>query len=333
MIAGGIPILGATTIATGGGNDNNFFRYRLPYLEDYSTATGVELVPDIQRPRYFEKPVVSVTPGADLTQAGDYPNFPRDYSTFQIARYRHRFLMANGPDQGSYILLHFRREADFEAFAQDGVMPDDVALGYELWSAGLANYTNPESVDNLIDNTSADPVTSDAYHVVRAATIEDADPALVPIAATFTYDREAEEVMFVSGVQYFLPNGTAPGSNFQIDTLTWSATNLWANTYLLGSAGGAADVTDGLWHRSPVILYLGMGTAAGNILNGTGAGYSGISGYQRVDFQYYDLDSVSGPFSLAAGPATGDSSDIVLLNTDTAIRFSGDDEQIGRAHV
>lgn len=327
VIAGGIPILGATTVATGGGNDNNFFRYRLPYLEDYSTATGVELVPDIQRPRYFEKPVVSVTPGADLTQAGDYPNFQRDYSTFQIARYRHRFLMANGPDQGSYILLHFRREADFEAFAQDGVMPDDVALGYELWSAGLANYTNPESVDNLIDNTAADPVTSDAYHVIRAVAIEDADPALVPITATFTYDREADEVMFVSGVQYFLPNGTAPGSNFQIDTLTWSATNLFADTYLLGSAGGAADVTDGLWHRSPVILYLGMGTAADSILNGLGAGYTGISGYQRVDFQYYDLDSVSGPFSLAAGPATGDSSDIVLLNTDTAIRFSGDDEQ------
>lgn len=327
VIAGGIRILGGTSISTGGGNDNNFFRYRLPYLEDYSTTTGLDLVPAIERPRYFEKPDVSVDALVDLTQAGDYPNFPRDYSTFQIARYRHRFTMANGVDQGSYILLHFRREADFEAFARDGVMPDDVAAGYTLWSAGLASYTNPESVDNLIDNAAADPVTSGAYHVVRAATYEDTDPALVPGVATFTYDREADEVMFVSGVQYFLPNGSGVGTNFQIDTLDWSAVNLWSNSYLLGSAGAPINVTDGLWHRSPVVLYLGMGTAESNVLNGLGAGFTGTAFYQRVDFQYFDLDSVSGPFSLAAGPTPADTADIVLLNTDTAIRFAGDDDQ------
>ena len=327
VVAGGIPILGATAIATGGGNNNNFFRYRLPYLSDYSTATGLGYIPEIERPRYFEKPPVSEDALTDLTQAGNYTDFPKDYWTFQVARYRHRFTMVTGDDQGSYILLHFRREADFEAFARDGIMPDDPSSGYSLWSAGLANYSNPESVDNLIDNTSTDPVTSGSYHVVRGATFEDDNVAIVPGAPTYTYDRQANQTMFVSGVQYFLPNGTGVGTNWQIDTLNISLVNLWSNGYLLGSAGAAVNVTEGLWHRSPLVLYLGAGTADSNILNGLGAGYTGTAFYQRVDFQYFDLDSVSGPFNLANGPTPADTADVVLLGADTPIRFSGDNNQ------
>lgn len=327
VIAGGIPILGGTSIATGGGNDNNFFRYRLPYLEDYSAATGLAYTPAVQRPRYYEKPVVAVAPATDLTQAGDYPGFQKDYWTYQIARYRHRFLMATGDDQGAYILLHFRRERDFEAFARDGVMPNDVASGYALWSAGLVDYINPESTDNLIDNTGADPVTSAAYHVLRAAVFEETDPPLVTNLLSYTFDREVDEVMYVSGVQHFLPNGSGVGTNWQIATLSWSVTNLWANAYLLGNTGGIAEVTPGLWHRVPVVLYCGMGTADANILNGLGVGYTGTATYQRVDFGYTDLDSVSGPFDLSTGPAPGDTADIVLLGGDTPIRFAGDDAQ------
>jgi hypothetical protein len=101
-VPGGIPILGGTTAANGGGNDNNFFRYRLPYLEDYSSTSGLEYTPDIQKPRYFTKPPVSLNPATDLTQAGDYANFTKDYWTFQVARYRHQFDRGvyAAPDQG-----------------------------------------------------------------------------------------------------------------------------------------------------------------------------------------------------------------------------------------
>lgn len=331
VIPGGIPILGGTTAANGGGNDNNFFRYRLPYLKDYTLTSGVEYTPDIQKPRYFSKPPISLDPGSDLTQAGNYSDFPKNYWTFQVARYRHQFSLApfGNPDSGSYLLLHFKREADFEAFVRDGVMPDDVVLGYELWSAGLVNYTNPESVDNLVDSTDPlAPLTSPAYHIHKSATLIDADNPVTNLAQTYTFTREVDEVMYVSGVQYFLPNGTGSGTNWQIDTFSWSANGLFDPTYLLGDTSlPSTDETPGLWHRAPVVLYLGMATADSNILNGLGAGYTGTSFYQRVDFNYTDLDSVSGPFDLTNGPTTLDSADIALVGGDTSIRFAGDATQ------
>ena len=329
VILNGIPILGGTTIARGGGNDNNYFRYRLPYLNDYSSATGISFTPNIQKPRYFQKPVVSVNAGTDLTQAGDYVDFPKDYWTFQVARYRHRFLLKSPPDdQGAYILLHFKREADFEAFARDGVMPDDLTYGYELWSAGMVNYANPESTDNLIDTSDpTEPITSTAYHIHRSAAFEDPNTTPTDTALTYTYARETDEVMFASGVQYFLPNGSGAGTNWQIDTLNWSVNNLWTNSYVLGIGVNATYITPGLWHRVPAILYLGIGTAGGQILEGSGPGFDGFSVYQRMDFPYSSLGSVSGPFDLTTGPQPGDSADIILLGTDTPVRFNGDDAQ------
>jgi hypothetical protein len=216
VVPGGIPILGGTTAANGGGNDDNYFRYRLPYLDDYSSATGIEYTPAVQKPRYFTKPAVSLNPGTDLTQAGDFANFTKDYWTFQVSRYRHQFDRSAfpSPDQGAFILLHFRRETDFEAFARDGIMPDDATFGYPMWSADMVNYTNPESVDNLIDTTDPlEPVTSSAYHLHRSATFVDSNDALGTLGLGYTFDREINEVMFVSGVQYFLPNGTGIGTN------------------------------------------------------------------------------------------------------------------------
>jgi hypothetical protein len=327
VVVGGIPILGATSIATGGGEDTNFFRYRLPYLDDYSTATGIEYTPAIQKPRYFEKPPISLNPGVDLTQAGDYADFVKDYWTFQLARYRHQFDIA-AADAGAWILLHFKRETDFESFARDGIMPDDLFLGYEIWSAEMINYANPESTDNLIDLTNPlEPVTSSAYHVHRSAVYTDEGPPLVNTALVYGFAREPDEVMFVSGVQYFLPNGSGMGTNWQIETLTFGLNNLWANAYRMGFNAGPTDITPGLTHMNPAILYLGIGTADQNIINGLGAGYTGTAFYQRVDFDYVDLDSVSGPFDLATGPTTISSADIILLGGDTPITFAGDDLQ------
>jgi hypothetical protein len=329
VVPGGIPILGGTSAATGGGDDNNFFRYRLPYLDDYSSSDGLEYTPDVQRPRYFTKPAVSLNPGTDLEQAGDYANFPKDYWTYQVARYRHTFTLPAGPAVGAYMLLHFKREADFEAFARDGVMPDDVSFGYELWSADMVNYVTPESVDNLVDSSDPlAPLTSGAYHVHRSAVFKDSDVTPSTLAQTYTFTREVDEVMFASGVQYFLPNGSGIGTNWQIDTLNWSVSNLFNPTYLLGDINlPSTDITPGLWHRSVAVLYLGMGTAASNVVNGLGPGYTGTAFYQRVDFNYTDLDSVSGPFDLLNGPPTFATADVVLTGGDTPLRFGGDDEQ------
>jgi len=331
VVVGGIPIFGGTPAGTGGGNINNFFRYRLPYLDDYTTATGIEFTPAVQKPRYFEKPAVSLDPGADLTQAGDFANFTKDYWTYQVSRYRHQFDRASfgDPDNGSYILLHFRRETDFESFARDGIMPDDVGFGYDMWSANMVNYINPESVDNLVDSSLPfAPTTSTAYHLHRSAVFVDSDTIVGPLGAAYTFASEVDETMFVSGIQYFLPNGSGIGTNWQIDTLTWGASGMFSPTYLLGDDNlPPTDETPGFWHRPNTILYLGMATADSNIINGLGVGYTGTAFYQRVDFNYTDLDSVSGPFDLTVGPTTLDSADIILLGGDTAVTFGGDDNQ------
>lgn len=327
VVVGGIPILGATSIATGGGTDTNFFRYRLPHLSDYSSATGLVFTPTIQKPRYFEKPAISLDPGIDLTQAGNYEDFALDYRTYQVSRYRHQFDVTAG-DAGSYLMLHFRREQDFEAFARDGIMPDDASLGYELWSASMVNYANPESVDNLVDTSNPlSPLTSEAYHLHRSALFTQVSPVLSANTLTYDFDREVDEVMYSSGVRYFLPNGSGVGTNWQINELTLSLNDLFNDGYRLGFNAGSTDITPGLTHANPAILYLGAATASQNIVNGLGAGYTGTAFYQRVDFDYTDLDSLSGPFDLATGPAPADTADIVLLGGDTPITFSGDDDQ------
>jgi hypothetical protein len=329
VIAGGIPILGGTTIATGGGNDNNFFRYRLPYLNDYSTPDGIEYTPGVEQPRYYDKPAVSVSPGLDLTQAGNYENFSKDYTHFQVARYRHRFeFLVNAPAasvqaQGNYVLFHFKREADFEAFARDGIMPDDFFAPYELWGAGLVIYVPEESTDNLIDSFTFPPpllATSTAYHVGRYAIIEEPVTPPVLFGEGYTFTSEVDEVMFVSGVQYFLPNGTAVGTNFNIDTLTFSLASFFDSTFRLGNLGGPAEITPGLEHINPAILYCGGHTADSNIAGGAGAAYTGTPFYQRVDFGYKDL----GPYSLVAAPTALDLANIALVGGDTPLSFSGD---------
>jgi hypothetical protein len=315
VVPGGILILGGTTAGTGGGNDDNFFRYRLPYLDNYLSGTGIEFTPAVQQPRYFTKPTVSLDPGTDLTQAGDYTNFTKDYWTFQLARYRHTFDQGVDQDKGSYILLHFKREADFEAFARDGIMPDDVGAGYDLWSADMVNYINPESVDNLIDNTTSpgDPMTSTAYHLHRSAVYDDPQNATVDLGRVFTYASEVDEVMFVSGVQHFLPNGSGVSTNWNIDTFTWSVSGAFSDTFRLGRDHSLPDITDG--------------TADYNVVNGLGLGFTGAAFYQRVQFDYVDFDSVSGPWDLTTGPTPADSADVILTGGDTPITFAGDDAQ------
>lgn len=334
VVVGGIPILGGTTSATGGGNDNNFFRYRLPYLDDYSADTGLEITPEDERFRYFDKPVVAEDFATDLTQAGDYPNLASRYWEFQLARYRHRFNFlqnAGDPiDQGAWILVHFKREADFEAFARDGVMPDDVSDGYELWSANLLDYTNPESTDNLAEPTAPNE-TSPGYHVLRAAVYEDDVNFgnIIALGQGYDYVATTDEVVAVSGIKYFVP-GTA-GSKWTITDMNLSVADLWTDNYRLGNnAPSVAEITPGLDHQNPLLVYFGAHAAEAGSVNpptvttsfeGTVEGTRG----QRIEFRYDELDSASGhgPFDLTNGPLPADTADILLVPGDP-MTFNGD---------
>lgn len=319
-VPGGIPILGGSTLATGGGNDNNFFRYRLPYLSDYET---LKYVPFEQLGRYFQKPGVAESNAVDLTQAGNYEAFPADYWTFQVARYRHRFFLLSPPsDQGSYMLMHFRTERDFEKFARDGVLPSDLTEGYRLYSSALADDTNPEAITNIVSGTPSK--TALGYHTLRAAVVEDVNtPVLAPVLA-YTYARPLNNVMWVSGVQYFVPESVV-GGRFHIDTIDTQFTSLFANGYLLGSAGNALQIDAGFTHRDPVFLHLGGFTVTNsNVTNGAGPSFTGaLALAQRVVFRYYDL----GPYALAAPPTPVDTGDFSLGGGDTPISFLGDTDR------
>lgn len=337
VVAGGIPILGGTTAATGGGNDNNFFRYRLPYLEDYSDTTGLAITPAAERFRYFNKPDVALAYLTDLSQAGDYPDLEDRYWDFQLGRYRHRFnFLANAPgppaaiDQGAWILVHFKREADFEAFARDGTMPDDVTDGYEIWSASLLDYTNPEDTDNLADPAAPND-TSSGYHVLRSAVYEDTDdPATHSVTGiSYAYVATTDEVVAISGIKYFVP-GSA-GSEWTITDMLLGLGDVWENSYRLGSGGTPAEITAGLGHQSPTHIFVGMhGAEAGSTnaptvtatFDGT---VEGGPGGERVEFRYDDLDSASGhgPFSLVNGPLPADTADLLLVPGDP-MTFNGD---------
>lgn len=336
-VPGGIPILGAGAAATGGGNDNNFFGYRLPYLDDYTSPSGIQYTPLLEQPRYYEKPTISLDPGTDLTQAGDYPNFADDYWTYQLARYRHRFtffMNACPPnmvmDQGSFFLLHFKKEADFESFIRDGVMPDDVSNGYELHSAGLVDYTNPESVDNLTaGGAPADPdiPASPAYHILRGVVAQ--DPEINPpaaVTATYDFTRSIDSVMFSSGVQYFVNNFTALNDGFQINEIDFLADLLYANSYLLGQSDDPLIITSGLRHRQPLMMYLGGFTSTAAINVPAAPAFAGTSSTQRIEFSYSEVGNPMGPYDLTTGPGTADQAGLTLLAGDPDLTFDGDDD-------
>lgn len=177
MLANGIPILGAGSMARGGGNDHNFFRYRLPYLIDYSKPHGLKWTPLNERHRFYDKPEIALEAANELDFAGDYRAFEKDYWTFQVGRYRHQFKLPTeiidehtARQCGHYILLHFRKEEYFEDMVRDGVMPTQE----KLYSANLVNWGNVvHPINKTRSPEEADPVAASSYHVLRANVFED----------------------------------------------------------------------------------------------------------------------------------------------------------------
>ena len=309
MVRAALPILGGTSIAFGGGNDNNFFRYRLPYMADYTDATGLIYTSPVEKPRYYTKPAVSLNPGTDLTQAGDYANFPKDYWYFQLSRYRHRFTFPVADDIGSYVLMHFRTEEAFEDLVLSGTTPS----ADDLYSANMVNWTTLESPQNVV-NAAAPQLAATSYHCLRGAVIGDSngtDALTFNPANAWDYNTVVDQVMSVSGVQYFVPF-QGPG-NWEIDTLDADASDYWTNTYRMRGVTSAVS-SIGMQGPNPAFLYMGAFTAGTTF---TMPGPFGLLYDQRVEFGYDHLDAttVHGSFDLTNGPETTDDAAISLAGT------------------
>jgi hypothetical protein len=319
---GGLPVIGATTACLYGGNDNNFFQYRLPYFSDYSEGTGLRYTPDIEVERYFTpQPIMS----GDLTTAGNYTNLEEDYWAFQLARFRHRFKMANSGasgdirEQGSYMLLHFKRELFFEDLVRDGIVP----LDDRLYSANLVNWVDPENLDNITASWS-DPAAP-SYHVLRGAVTEDFSGLVNPLitGASWNYTRVADNSTYISGVAYFLPMQIgAAGNSFQISELTLGVTNFWKNTYRVKEEVGFRMRT-----MNPILLSVPAFSYSTNNLDfiKVPAGFLTDDTQQlreqRIEFQMEDL----GAYTEANGPLPVDGATISLPPA-TTIDFAGDTE-------
>lgn len=317
VVANGIPILGGTSAARGGGNDNNFFRYRLPYLLNYQSLS---YTPSAQRPRYYKKPTISLNPGTDLTLAGDYSNFPKDYWVFQVARFRHAFTLLTGVsprESGSYVLVHFKTEEAFEKLVRDGVAPTDDLL----YSANMVNWSDSEHLDNYAPSAASTSISS-SYHITRSAIIEDQSglTALSTTTSTFTIPVAAiPTVVQISGVQYFLPRDQAGNPAYQIDSLDVQVDDIWENTYRVFD-----DTTQRNNTPNPLFLYMGAfcySTENANYIEvpvGLVTNASQVR-KQRIEFQLQDL----GAYTLGTPPDPVDNATISVGGGDT-IDFAGD---------
>lgn len=251
--AGGLPIFGATTsaigtttavswlpYALGGGTDGNFFAYRLPYLKDYNATTGIVYTPAAERARFTTTAAVGPALTPTLTQAGDYANFTADFWAFQIARYRHRFELQVPPvvaatrRDENYAIVHFKKEAYFEAYVVSGVVPSDD----QLYSVNLVSWVGDAppylQLTNLVSTT---PASSTANMVNRAEVFEDNNGTAVPVAVgpnTYTLDTTTVGgTTSYSGVPYLVPvdRTTVANPSIAITGLTFNYTGLFDNTY------------------------------------------------------------------------------------------------------
>lgn len=251
----GIPILGAVSSARGGGDDNNFFRYRLPYLDNYSTdelSSGLKWTPQNEKFRFSKKPSLSSDPSTDLSNAGNYSPYAKDYYPYQIARYRHRFIVdpcgchptpqSDGFDIGSYVLIHFKKESYFEEYIRDGIFPTND----KVYSANAMNYNNIEDLTNVRENPYFLTDPSVGYHTLRSTVFAENDDGLsAPSVAGHSFTvvpQGVDEVMYCSGVAYFKYNG------FILKNVTATAIGLFENSYKFSDAFNSE-----LQHPNPVV--------------------------------------------------------------------------------
>jgi len=353
---GGLPILGATDNAIGtatslpgfsfstggGGTAGNFLAYRLPYLKDYSAASGLVYTPATEKSRFTSPIAPASVPFLD--PAGDYDDFAADFWGFQLARYRHRFVLATGAaitrTDDSYALVHFKKEAYFENFAVNGVVPTND----QVYSVNLVKWTgvtpNYDVLQNLVEITTL-PTASVASPVNRSEVIEDNSGMVTPTSVTLdvTYVNGGQ-LTFYSGIGYYVPidRTTANDPNFGIDVLDLEVTNVFADSYRTHDViptGGTLAGDSRKYALNQNLAFLSLspfsyeGTenpAAGGISSALPVFFGGLGEYrrQRIEFGYADVAGNSlDPFA----PASPDPLRYTFSaagNVLNSIRFSGD---------
>jgi hypothetical protein len=344
--SGGLPILGGTANAIGtssatylpfglgGGTTGNFFAYRLPYLKDYSVTTGIHFTTNSERARFTAK-LPPASPGS-LTQAGNYSNFTTDFWAFQIARYRHRFTLASGSTVSlrrdrSFALVHFKKEATFERYVRDGVVPDEA----ELYSVNLVSWSGVAQ----LPNTFSSPGTAAlSYSVERSEVLEDPSGSTAPTlagGASYTV-ASVGTTMWCSGIEYYVPRDrtvtNAPALGLRIFSVTLNG--LFANTYrshdkVPGSGPLSGDQRKYALGMNPVFMSLASFSYEGaenpvssTIANGTLPLFPGGLGEirrQRIEFGYADLTGG------ADNPSSSDTATISGTTTlANGVTFAGD---------
>lgn len=380
----GIPILGAyreaydpnPAIGDLIGNsimtdeDDNFFNHRLPYLDDYTQESGLKYTfrgedpaDTLETGRYFEERYISESApfgsGNDLENAGGYDGFTKDYWVWQIARFRHKFALpstqpAGQPeDAGSYFLIHFKTESDFEKLVRDGILPDDATDGYDTYSTKINSESDsPETLNNVVKtytgvNDPTDPYALRApaygyeafsYHSARVSVFLDPDADVVDTAGISTnlgWDSDstsgAEIVHVVSGIRYFAPFDPSTGNNaFRLTTVTTNLPGFWSYSYRTDNQNsddifGSPSHPAYLASPNPVFIGLHHFSKEGNYNVGTGspgAGTTrnGLDDDGRVEFPYtYCGSNANGLFDENNGPRPGDDLDLAFFNATTPL--------------
>lgn len=374
----GFPIVGQSLIL-----DSNFFRYRLPALKDYSqlrwTPRGEDPTVTQETFRFFTKASPYAVVNEDgspvlnnlLATAGNYGSpFDQDYWVWQIARYRHTFLMPSTrgiglrQEIGSYWLVHFKTERDFEKFVRDGIPPWDVADGYEVYGMSLINTAGPEETGNLANEyTTLAPQSpfgrapdygyrAFSYHQLRSAVVLDPNGnSPVPPFTSLSYNWNTAAtpvtvaVMYCSGVAYFTPRVVATGAqSFTIDDIVVSVqAGFWEVGYRTDDSVLTGDATAPALVSSPNPAFLGMAPFAfgpnPNPLNG---GLSatvpvnvdptiGLTAtvndlrLQRIEFPFTHMGSnAGGVFTSTNGPLDADTA-VIQQPVAAVIDLLGDD--------
>lgn len=302
----GIPVLGATgsmyspVVAGELGStsvvSSNFFRYRVPFMGDYTPETGLKYTPrgldavtTQETARYFETatPEQSWPATPVLATAGVLTAFERDYWPWQVARFRHSFLLpstqaAGDPeDCGSYLLIHFRNEGDFESFVRDGIMPDDPTNGYALYSSEITSTgTTIEGVQNVVnEKTAADfapagpapefGYTAKGYHTARVSVFLDPDADGVDfsgVTGTYSWATDStpagEVLTYVSGIAYMVPfSNSGSASAFRFTDLSFSigagSPGFWQSSYRVNATTLTAGADPALL-SSPNPAFVGL---------------------------------------------------------------------------
>jgi len=346
--------------------DPNFFQYRLPYLSDYSEETGLRDTPKgldpsatMEAKRFFDPHTYHDLPVSGepyqwsggtftMTRAGNYPDFGHDYNPWQLSRYRHTFFMSgkslvSAPvpatpfEIGTYMLVHFKTEKDFEEMVRDGDVPVSV------YGASLVPGTGPDDPQNIVNKLLAASGSTPPYgpapaygysappeHRIhtKGFLVDSTDQEVVD--GDFTVEGFGWEALgagtgkvAISGITYMTPLDLAGASSFRITDLDVQIADAWNGVYrsndqtrVLGSAPALINAPN------PAFLGVAPFSYGSTPTFTTPLGFTDAWGKRehRIEFPYNYL----GSFSEAVGPTAADSLDMAL-GVGNEITFSGDE--------